>query len=603
MSILINAHQLSQSASGRRLFHNLNLGLHTGDRIGLIGPNGAGKSTLLRLLARLAPPEEGQVVHRKGLRLGFLDQTPRFTPGSTPFSTLLEACEDSEASYSKAAQWMTRLDFNRFPDDTLVENLSGGWKKRLALGCALINEPDVLFLDEPTNHLDVDGILWLEDFISEANPSLALIMITHDRLFLQRTTSTIWDLDPRLPHSLLVGDKGYADHLEKKELLLAGERQKQSDLKNVFRRETEWLRRGAKARLTKQKARIQNAGELENRLKEMKSRERPRGLNLDFGGTERSPQKLIEAKGIGKTYGDLSLFQNLDLLITPKTRLGLLGGNGIGKTTLIKVLLGFESSDTGSLRRAENLTFNFFEQNRETLDPQLSVLHNLCPEGDFVQFRGTPLHARSYLERFHFRRDQHELPVSRLSGGEQARLRLAQLMLHEGQVLVLDEPTNDLDLETLQILEASLREYPGAVILISHDRFFMDQVADQILAFPEMIHFADCLQWEEWRDLQKTVAELKAAEEKSAAAAAAKAAGGSVKLSFKEKFELENMEEKILKLESELKQKQTEAAAPETVSQATKVQELYARISQLEAEIESNYRRWAELEQKQKGSK
>ena len=358
----------------------------------------------------------------------------------------------------------------------------------------------------------------------------------------------------------------------------------------------------SKARLTKQKARIDRAGTLKADVEELSSKNAARTVKIEFKDADRNPQKLMEVSHITKAYDGRILFKDFTYMVTPKTRMALLGDNGSGKSTLIRILLGQEVPDMGEVKQAERLKVAYFEQNRETLNPKQSVLKNICPDGDYVHYQGTYVFARSYLERFQFNRQQMDLPVEKLSGGEQARLRIAQLMLNEAQVLVLDEPTNDLDVATLGVLEESLRDFNGAVILVTHDRYFMDQVAKEIIYFHKnsdgnntLERFAGYLQWEEWFEEQKDLENQKKVEAKEEAKAAS---GKPKKLSFKEKFELENMESTILGLEDRLAAAQTESTLPHIVSDAGKVQELYTEIAKLQAEIERLYARWAELEQK-----
>jgi ATP-binding cassette subfamily F protein uup len=593
MSQLISAHQLSHSFAARQLFRQVSLGVFEGDRIGLVGPNGAGKSTLLKILAREIKPDQGEVTYRRGLRLGFLPQNPVFKPDETLMDALVSKAHDPVEAMATAYMWISKLGLDRFDTEVNVNTLSGGWKKRVALGRELITEPELLLLDEPTNHLDVESILWLEEFIEQS--PMAFITITHDRLFLQRISNKIFDLDPRNPNHLLVIDGDYVKYLEAKELLLAGQQHREWTLKNTLRRETEWLRRGAKARQTKQKSRIERAHDLKDDVQELAARNRNRKVNIEFGEGDKAPKRLIAAEGISKR----DLFRDFSMLVTPKSRIGLLGRNGAGKSTLIRVLLGQETPDTGTVQIADGIKISYFEQNRETLNPKLSLLKNICPDGDYVNFQGQYVFARSYLERFLFPTQMMDLPVEKLSGGEQSRLRIAQLMLEPASVLVLDEPTNDLDLETLTILEEALRDFPGAVILVTHDRYFMDQVATEILAFPHgggpIERFADYLQWEAWQTEQN---EKEALAQKEAAVQAKKEASASKKLSFKEKFELENMEKNILEMEQKLALLETESHKPEVVSNASKVQGIYDEIHKLQSLIESSYARWAELEKR-----
>jgi ATP-binding cassette subfamily F protein uup len=592
MSQLISAHNLTHSFASRNLFRQVSLGVFEGDRIGLVGPNGAGKSTLMKILGRELKPDQGEVTYRRGLRVGFLPQTPTFKPGETLFDALISKAHDPHEAMSAAYMWISKLGLDRFDIDMPVEKLSGGWKKRVALGRELLVEPEVMLLDEPTNHLDIESILWLEEFI--ANSPMAFITITHDRLFLQRISNKIFDLDPRNPNYLLVIDGDYLEYLEAKELMIAGQQHREWTMKNTLRRETEWLRRGAKARLTKQKARIERAHDLKDEVQELSAKNLKRTAKIEFGEGEKNPKKLIAAEGISKR----ELFKDFTTLITPKTRMGLLGRNGAGKSTLIRVLLKQEEPDTGTVFINDDIKVSYFEQNRETLNPKLSLLKNICAEGDYVKLLDQYVHARSYLERFLFSPQQMDLPVEKLSGGEQSRLRIAQLMLEPASVLVLDEPTNDLDLDTLNILEEALKNFPGAVILVTHDRYFMDQVATEIVAFPhngnKLERFADYLQWEAWQEEQnaKEVAATKAAKQSGSSGDKLK------KLSFKEKFELENIEAKIQGLEQNLGILEVEAQKPETVSNASKVQDIYEKISKTQKEIETLYDRWADLEKR-----
>lgn len=599
--LLLNTHKLSKSFAGKTLFKDVSLGIEDGERVGLVGPNGAGKSTLLRILAGQTEPDGGDVTTKKGLRMGFLEQTPTFGKDESILDAVLSK-GDYHDIVGPAYEWMAKLELSQFGDDFKVSDLSGGWKKRVALARELVLSPELLLLDEPTNHLDVSSILWLEEFLTQA--PFATLIITHDRLFLQRATNKIFDLDPKNPNYLLSVKGGYLEYLEAKEQLLAGQEQKETEMKNTLRRETEWLRRGSIARQTKQKARIERAGTLKEDVQDLSQKNLRRVAKIEFKDADRNPQKLIEADHITKAYNGRVLFKDFSILVSPKTRLALLGDNGSGKSTMIRMLLKQEEPDSGRVVQAERLKVAYFEQNRETLKPQLSVLKNICPDGDYVHYQGQYVFARSYLERFLFNRQQMDLPVEKLSGGEQSRLRLAQLMLNEAQVLILDEPTNDLDVATLTVLEESLKNFNGAVILVTHDRFFMDQVASHILAFhrrpdgsTSLENFTGYLQWEEWFEEQKLLEAEKLREETKKESKANKA----VKLSFKEKFELENMESTIQGLEEKLAALQVEAAKPELMSNAGKLQEVYAQISETQSQLDHNFARWAELEKKTQG--
>jgi ATP-binding cassette subfamily F protein uup len=598
---LINAHQIAKAFADRPLFQDLSFSVEVGERVGLVGPNGSGKSTLLRLLGGLLDADRGTVSRKRGLRLGFMEQTQTFPAGATVLTAVLQKAGDSSEALGKVMEVMAQLNLHQLGDETPVETLSGGWQKRVALARELVLEPELLILDEPTNHLDLSGILWLEDYLARA--SFAVLMVTHDRLFLQRVCNRILDLDPRNPHDLLSVKGDYLQYLEVKERELAALRRQERVQRNRLRREKEWLSRGAIARQTKQRARIEGAEDLAASVTELQAKNQSRRLELSLGAAEHAPQRLIEATAISKAYDEKRLFSDLDVLITPKTRLALLGDNGSGKSTLIRILLGQEPADRGTIKQAESLKVAYFEQFRETLRPELSVLQNICPEGDYVHVQGQAMHVRSYLDRFSFGGLKAELPVSRLSGGEQARLRLAQLMMQSAQVLILDEPTNDLDRETLDLLEEAIDSFQGAVLLVTHDRDFMDSVANQILAFPvegvgdsHLRKFSSYFQWERWHAEEKALSAKNIAAKLTGGPAPKAAAAARSRLSYKEKYELENMEATILGLESEIEDLNRRSQDPEVLSDHKKLTEILARLAHLQSELDTRYQRWSELD-------
>lgn len=608
--MLISANSITQAFAGKTLFQNLKMGLFTNERVGLIGPNGVGKTTLFKILSKKLIPDGGEVVWRKGLRLGYLEQSPHFSSQTTILEAILEKAPDKEHSVGEAYALMSKLDLLQFGESFLVAQLSGGWQKRVALARELILEPDILFMDEPTNHLDVSGILWLEEFIEKS--SFSLFMITHDQLFLERTCQKFIDLDPKNPDFILIHEGDFASYIENKEMLLQGQLQKEKSLANVLRRETEWLRRGAKARQTKQKGRIQRAAEIGDEVERLQQKNKTIKLDFDFTSQEKSPKKLIEIEKVTKKYEDRVLFENFDLTIHQKTRLAIMGDNGCGKSTLIKILSGVLEPDSGSVKITQGIKILSFEQNRDTLQKNKSLLKNICPEGDYVHFQGRYIHVQSYLDQFLFTRAQTDLPVERLSGGEQARVRIAQLMLQEANVLFLDEPTNDLDRTTLQVLQESLNNFNGAVVLVTHDRYFMDQVAQQILAFPPknikqklpLQFFSDYFQWEEWfkaiTEDERFISEKSSSGNSGSNSVVDTSVSIPTKLSFKEKKDLETMETQILTKETELKQLQDEIQKPELVANSTLLNEKCILISKLEEEITQMYQRWSDLENKQK---
>ena len=601
VSVLIAVRDLSHAFGARPLFEGVGFALREGDRVGLIGPNGAGKSTLLKIVAGAIAPDRGVVERRGGLRVALLAQTP-----DLPFATVREAVragikKGSHAEWEDEArvdEWLNRLELE--PEAT-ISVLSGGWQKRVALAQALVSEPELLLLDEPTNHLDLESILWLEKLLAGA--SFATLTVTHDRLFLQRVANRVLELDRRNAGGLfdVVGD--YATYVEQKAEAMAAQERREEKLANTLRRETEWLRRGAAARTTKQRARIERAGTLATEVAELGVRNRKGSVELDFqarDAAEVRPKRLIEARGLGKRYGEKVVFEGLDLLVTPRTRLGLIGPNGCGKSTLLRVLLGEEVPSSGEVLRAEQLQIAHFEQNRASLDPAKSLAETVCPEGDYVYVRGSALHRNGYLERFLFRPEQMNQPVSSLSGGEQSRLLIARLMLEPANVLVLDEPTNDLDLQTLGVLEESLRDFDGAVLLVTHDRYFLDQVTDELFAFHtrpgeegRLTQLAGIEQWETWHATQVAPDDSRKTTVRPAAAESPKK---KKKLSYGDQRDYDGIEARILASEERLAALTAECSHPDVVSNATRLVELDKEMASARAEVDRLYARWAELE-------
>ncbi|HEX6767663.1 MAG TPA: ABC-F family ATP-binding cassette domain-containing protein, partial [Polyangiaceae bacterium] len=456
-------------------------------------------------------------------------------------------------------------------------------------------------LDEPTNHLDVESIIELERLLAAAR--FATLTVTHDRLFLQRVSNRILELDRRNTGGLfdVVGD--YATYVERKADAMAAQEKREEKLKNTLRRETEWLRRGAAARSTKQQARIQRAETLAADVTELEGRNRVRSVGFDFQsgepGNER--RRLIEARAVSKRFGDKAIFEGVNVLVTPRTRLGLLGPNGCGKSTLLRVLTGDEEPTSGGVLRADGLRVAYFEQHRATLDPALSAAETVCPEGDYVHFRGSHLHRHGYLERFLFRPEQMAQPVRSLSGGEQSRLVLARLMLVTADVLVLDEPTNDLDLPTLTVLEEALESFDGAVLLVTHDRYFLDQVATDLLAFPVVpsevggvTPLVGLAQWEAWHETQ-TAVRAPRKEQPSGERSVPTAPSKKKKLSFKDQRDWDTIESRIVTAEAALADLAAECARPDVVSNGPRLVELDGQMTELKGEIDRLYARWAEL--------
>ena len=574
---MISVESISKSFTSRPLFENLTFTIAEGDHVGLVGPNGSGKSTLLKILAGLEEPDSGRRAMRKRLRIGYVPQDPIFTPGKT----VEEVLGDHDAGAIAVA-----LGKTGFTDRTaLTDTLSGGWRKRLAIAREIVNEPDVLLLDEPTNHLDVDAILWLEQFLK--NEPEAFVVVSHDRYFLDNVTRRMLELNRVYPEGLLQVNGSYAEFLEKRDELLKNEAAYQETLANLVRREIEWLRRGPKARTTKAKARIQNAGRLIDELDDSRDRARVSTAKIDFTGSDRKTKRLLVAKGIRKR----DLFRDLDLLLTPGTRLGILGPNGSGKTTLLRTIIGELEPDEGTIDRADRLRTVYFEQNRESLDQTLTLKRALAPEGDAVIYQDRQLHVASWAKRFLFRPEQLETSVSKLSGGEKARIVLARLMLQPADLLVLDEPTNDLDIPTLDVLEESLLEFPGALVLVTHDRYLLDRVSTQILALDgkgSAEYYADLNQWVERPKQAASAPQIQNPKSKIQ----------NRKRGYLEQRELDSMEERVMAAEEKLAEAKRRAEDPSIAADAAALQERYAELTDAQNEVDGLYRRWSELEEK-----
>ncbi|HEY0787174.1 MAG TPA: ABC-F family ATP-binding cassette domain-containing protein, partial [Thermoanaerobaculia bacterium] len=457
-------------------------------------------------------------------------------------------------------------------------------------------EPDVLLLDEPTNHLDIEGILWLESLL-KTEPE-AFIVVSHDRWFLENVTRRMLELSRVYPAGLFEAAGTYGEFLEKRDALLANEAAYRDTLANLVRREMEWLRRGPKARTTKAKARIQSAGKLIDELEESRSRAATATAGIEFAASERQTKRLWSAKGLTKALGGRTIVRNLDLLLRAGSRLGILGSNGSGKTTLLRMIVGELEPDAGSIEKAERLRIVYFEQNRETLDPALTLRRALSPEGDTVIWGERALHVASWAKRFLFRPEQLDTQVGRLSGGEKARIVLARLMLQPADLLVLDEPTNDLDIPTLDVLEESLLEFPGALVLVTHDRFLLDRVTTRLLALDgdggaEL--FADLAQWEDSRrrgvrQAVPAAGDLRPLEPREKPKAK--------RLSYHEQREWDAMEATLLEAESRLERAREAAHDPAVASDAAALQARFAELAEAQGEVDRLYARWAELEEK-----
>ena len=608
MSMLLSCRAISKAYGAQKLFAGLDLVIHNGDRIGLIGPNGSGKSTLLKILCGREEPDSGAVDRRSNLVISHLDQEDVFLEHLGPLENLLEALQSSplpEAQKLNRAQaLLSRIEIE--DEGRAVSLLSGGWRKRLSICRALVNEPDLLVMDEPTNHLDIAGILWLEQLVGSNSPLSppTFVVVSHDRRFLENCTNRTVELGPTYPSGTFQVDDTYSRFLEKKVQFLDQQHKLEEKLANKVRRETEWLRRGPKARTTKAKYRIEEAHRLHEQLDSLQKHTRAANdIGIDFSATGRKTKKLMEVRNLRLTVDDKVLCKDLNFTVSPGTRIGLVGPNGCGKSSLLNLLYACARGETeveqGTVKVAENLAAASFTQDRRTVNPHTSLRRALAPEGDAVVFRGRSLHVVSWAKRFLFRPDQLDTPVGTLSGGEQARILIADLMRQPADILLLDEPTNDLDIGSLDVLEESLVEFEGAVLLVTHDRYLLDRVCDVVLGFiggGKIAMFGDYLQWlkalsegGDTSDRQVKNEKKKTLEEK------ARKPG---RLSYLDQLEYDRMEDDILAGEQTCAELEKMIEEPALAADPVKLQSVWEQLDQARQKVEQLYLRWDELERK-----
>lgn len=601
MTLLLNCDSLSKSFGSKKLFSGVSLGIFRGDKIGLVGPNGAGKSTLLKILAGVEKSDEGTLSYRKSLRVGYVPQASEY-PELSVHDVVHGAIHSAHPSsaYETETQVSILLSKLGFKDPQQNANtLSGGWKKRLDIAMQLINEPDILLLDEPTNHLDLEGIVWLESFLK--NEAVAYVVTSHDRYFLDSVATRMIELNSIYPQGVFCCDGNYSDFVEKRNEFIAYQEQCERALASKVRGEVHWLRQSPKARTTKSQARIQSAGRLIDELSEVRSRNKQPKAKIDFEASDRQTRKLLTAKNISKSLGGRLLFSGLDLTLAPGMRLGIVGPNGSGKTTLLKLLAGEIEPDKGTIKYAEGLRIVYFDQHRQALNPDDTLRRALSPNSDTVFYRDQHIHVNSWGKRFLFYPDRMDLPVRQLSGGERARIGIARLMLQPADLLLLDEPTNDLDIATLETLEDSLSEFPGAIVLITHDRALLDSLTTSVigLGLPgEIPILADYLQWEELvkqrTAMQPPPAQEKQAEQKTATPRLPT----TQKLSYRERKELESMEAAVTNAEEKIQLLSLEIEKHTANNNLTELHQACQEIDAAQKTLENLYHRWQELESK-----
>jgi len=612
--MLLHARDISKAHGIRTLFSDVSMRVDQGDRIGVIGPNGAGKSTLLKILAGQETPDTGEIITPSAVSSVYIPQVDRFDDGVSVFDAVLDRAPLHASNHLEpeviAEIALSKVGFAKEQWTAQASTLSGGWRKRLSSACALsscANEPDLVLLDEPTNHLDLEGIAWLEEFLTSrigGQAAYASVFVTHDRRFLELVATRIIELSDAYPGGVLSVNGNYSEFVRRRAEFVEGQTKAAQSLASEVRKDQVWLSRGAQGRQSKQKKQIDASALRQTELEQIRARNEAAastGAKVEFTATDRQTKKLIAADGISKAYGDLRLFTDLDLVLGVGDCVGLLGANGSGKTTLIKVLTDELKPDAGSIRYSDPLPrVVVFSQHREDFDPTTPLGEALCPVSDRVEFRGRVMHITSWARRFMFRDDQLTQPVGSLSGGELARVHIARIMLEPADVLVLDEPTNDLDIPTLELLEESLSDFPGAVILVTHDRTMLERLATSIVVLegtgtqqicPSLDQALKVLDMQASKSDTET--RSKAPEEKTARV---RDASQPKKLSYKDQREFDQIEEKIMEADERIESAQAALADPKVLADHTMMTQACHTLDEAQAESARLYARWDELE-------
>ena len=597
---VINVEHISKLYGDKLVLEDLSCSVDEGDKIGIIGINGTGKSTLLRIIAGEEEADEGKIIFSNGLTIGWLGQNPEFDEDSSILKYVCEGkkIEEDYGYESDAKAMLTVLELEQF--DEKIKNLSGGQKKRAALCKVLLQKTDILILDEPTNHLDNKMSDWLENYLRSFRG--VLLMVTHDRYFLDKVTNHIWEVDGG---KVYYYDENYSGYLERKaereERQLASERKRQSILRN----EVKWVMRGARARSTKQKARLERF----EQLKAMDSPKTAKQVEMGSVGT-RLGKKTIEVYDISKAYGDKVLFEHFSYIFKRFERIGFVGHNGCGKSTLMKILSNLESADSGSIEWGETIRIGYFAQECEIMDERQRVIDYIKDAAEYVRTSEGLVSASKMLERFLFSSDMQYTPIAKISGGERRRLYLLKVLMQSPNVLILDEPTNDLDIATLRVLEEFLDEFAGIVITVSHDRYFLDRTVDRIAAFEEeriVIYEGDYTEYQEKSGKIETDAiesvdsgaglHIKKNNEKKKEGRekwlASKNKEKLLKFTYKEQKEFETIDEDIEKLEEKIAE--LDGQISKCATDFIKLNEFMQEKEKTEAKLSDKMERWVYL--------
>ncbi|THB81096.1 MAG: ABC transporter ATP-binding protein [Desulfobacteraceae bacterium] len=611
MTSLFSLKSIHKTYGDDTLFEDLSFEFKPDEKLGLIGMNGSGKSTLLRIIAGLTHPDQGEILTLKQMACTYLPQADDLDEEKTVEETLYDGIAHLSLEDKEQHRIVQRsIGTGGFPDPSeLTGALSGGWRKRLAIVRALNTKPDVLLLDEPTNHLDIDGILWLEQILKSAR--FSFLLVSHDRRFLDNVCGSVMEIGRCYEEGYFKVKGGYTRFIREREKFLNAQQKLEGSLSSKMRREDEWLAQGPKARTTKAKHRIDQAGRLRLELYALKQRNRQTAtVDIDFLGTGRQTKKLMTGLNLSKSIAGKTLFKEISFELGPESCLGVVGENGSGKSTFLSILEKQIPSDSGKLFWAEDLKIAVFDQARSRLDPDMTLKEALNPTGgDSVNYGGRTIHIVTWAKRFLFMPDQLDMPVRQLSGGEKARILIANLMLQPCDILLLDEPTNDLDILSLEVLEDSLSRFPGAVVLVSHDRYLMENLTQNLLylspeqdarffkSYDQILSYKKTYQLELQKKKQGTVKEKKKAETPQSSATHQ----GPARLSYKDQYELDHIEEKILEAESQVEELQAKIQDPEISQDPGLMSAACAELAEAEKEVTTLYNRWEALEELKTG--
>jgi len=588
---LVTLDQISMAFGHLPVLTDAGLQIDDKERIAVVGRNGTGKSTLLQIVSGELVPDSGTVWRQPGLRIARLSQDVPLSDPRSIFDVVAEGVGVIDEEWRRDHRVhlvLSRLELN---PETVVDTLSGGWRRRVLLARALVNQPHLLVLDEPTNHLDIDTMTWLETFL--AAYAGAVLFVTHDRVFLERLATRIVELDRG---DLVSWPGDYKTFLRKKEESLANEAVRNEKFDKRLAEEEVWLRRGVKARRTRDEGRVRAL--MAMRQERAARRTQAGAVRLSVEQVERSGQMIIEAENISKSFGDHLVVRDLSIRVMRGDRIGLVGPNGAGKTTLLRLLLGALPPDSGSVRHGANVQPSYYDQQREQLDPERTVVDTVGDGNDTVIVNGQPRHIYGYLRDFLFSAERANSPVKALSGGERNRLLLARLFTKPANLLVLDEPTNDLDIETLELLEAFLIEWPGTLLLVSHDRRFIDNVVTSTLAFEGDGQVTEYVGgYEDWVRQRPAPVDPSAEPARPRAAAANRPASERKKLSYRERQEYEQLPSRIEALEREQTDVTARIAAPDFYKEGPEtIRQTLARTEAVHDELLALYARWDELD-------